>query len=63
MVRELAPWWIRWYLAPRVADQVDTAEAARESVAAVSESGADFLKVIVDRLPQRPAASRWGARP
>ncbi len=52
MLRELAPWWIRWYLAPRVAYQVDTDPAARESVAALSESGVDVVKVIVDQLPQ-----------
>ncbi len=52
MMRQLAPWWIAWYLAPRAAYQVDSEESAREAVAELSEAGVDFLKVIVDQLPE-----------
>lgn len=47
----LAPWWIDWYIAPRSAYQVDSAESAREAVQANAEAGADFIKVMVDTLP------------
>jgi imidazolonepropionase-like amidohydrolase len=53
MVREVAPWWIGWYVAPRTAHQVRGEEQARRTVAALSDGGVDFLKVIVDRLPDR----------
>ncbi len=51
MVEELAPWWIRWYLAPRVAYQVDSARTAENAVARNEKAGADFIKVVVDTLP------------
>jgi len=52
MVGEIAPWWIAWYVAPRTAHQVQGEEQARQTVAALSDGGVDFLKVIVDRLPE-----------
>jgi imidazolonepropionase-like amidohydrolase len=52
MVRGLLPWWLRWYLAPRLAHQVGDEAAARAAVAKLAESGVDFLKVIVDRIPE-----------
>jgi imidazolonepropionase-like amidohydrolase len=56
MVRDLLPWWIGWYLVPRVAYQVADEAAAREAVAELASSRVDFLKVIVDRIP--PTAPR-----
>tara|TARA_R110002049_G_scaffold16202_4_gene65112 strand:+ start:334 stop:1803 length:1470 start_codon:yes stop_codon:yes gene_type:complete len=51
MVEQLAPWWIKWYLKPRVATGVATPE---EAVAAVEErqaAGVDAIKVVVDSIP------------
>jgi imidazolonepropionase-like amidohydrolase len=47
----LAPWWIRWYLVPRVTRQVDTPEAARAAVREVVGYGPDAIKLSVDRIP------------
>lgn len=52
MVEGLLPWWLRWYVAPRVARQVGDETAARAAVAELAASGVDFLKVIVDRIPE-----------
>lgn len=51
MIEALAPWWIRWYLAPRIAYQVDTPVEARSAVAGNEQAGADFIKVVVDTMP------------
>jgi imidazolonepropionase-like amidohydrolase len=51
LVRGLLPWWIRWYLLPRVAYQAADEAAARTAVAELASSRVDFLKVIVDRIP------------
>lgn len=51
MVESLAPWWIGWFLAPRIAYQIDSAESARAAVLANRNAGADFIKVVVDTLP------------
>ncbi len=51
LLSRLAPWWIRWYLVPRVTRQVDTPEAARAAVAEVVGLGADVIKLSVDRIP------------
>jgi len=51
MVRELAPWWIAWYLAPRVAVTLASEAEARAAADAVAARGADFVKVVVDRIP------------
>jgi imidazolonepropionase-like amidohydrolase len=50
-VRLFAPWWIAWYVAPRSAAQVDTPEHARAAALANVRDGADFIKLMVDRLP------------
>ena len=50
-VRLFAPWWIAWYVAPRSAAQVDTPEHARAAAEANIREGADFIKLMVDRLP------------
>ena len=52
MVRELLPWWIRWYLLPRIAHQVADEASARAAVDGLAASGVDFVKVMVDRLPE-----------
>jgi imidazolonepropionase-like amidohydrolase len=46
-----APWWIRWYLVPRVASPVGTPDQAIEAVNAQADAGVDFIKVVVDRIP------------
>src|SRR5262245_2426189 len=52
MMQELLPWWIRWYLVPRIAYQVPDEAAARAAVAELAASGVDFVKVMVDRVPE-----------
>jgi imidazolonepropionase-like amidohydrolase len=59
LVRRIAPWWIAWYAAPRSAREVATPEAARSAADEVAQSGADFVKLIVDRVPAE--APRLGA--
>lgn len=51
MIQSLAPWWIRWYLAPRIAFEVETPQQARAAVMANETAGADFIKTVVDTLP------------
>ncbi|MFQ5513331.1 MAG: amidohydrolase family protein [Myxococcota bacterium] len=51
MVRALAPWWLAWYLAPRAARQVASEREIRDAIDRVAGEGADFLKVMVDRIP------------
>src|SRR2546429_3777655 len=53
VLRQLAPWWLRWYLIPRLAVQVDTPEAARAAVDEVVGKGADVIKLGVDHLPDQ----------
>ena len=53
VLRQLAPWWLRWYLIPRLAVQVDTPEAARSAVDEVVGKGADVIKIGVDHLPDQ----------
>ncbi len=53
VLRQLAPWWLRWYLIPRLAVQVDTPEAARSAVDEVVGEGADVIKIGVDHLPDQ----------
>src|SRR5215470_870517 len=49
----LAPWWIRWYLIPRVTRQVDSPDAARAAVREIAGYGADAIKLSVDRIPEQ----------
>jgi imidazolonepropionase-like amidohydrolase len=51
MLQKLAPWWLRWYLVPRLTHQVDSPEAARAAVAEIVSLGADVVKLAVDRIP------------
>ena len=51
LVRQIAPWWLAWYLAPRVAVGLASAEEARAAADARAAEGADFVKVVVDQIP------------
>jgi imidazolonepropionase-like amidohydrolase len=51
MVKQLTPWWLRWYLVPRVGVPLASPEEAREAVARRAERGGGFVKVVVDRIP------------
>ena len=51
LVRELAPWWISWYLLDKVATGVAN---NAEAIAAVNDrvdAGADAIKIVVDSIP------------
>jgi len=50
-LRELAPWWLRWYLIPRMTRQVANAAEARAAVDALAPSHPDVIKVAVDAVP------------
>jgi imidazolonepropionase-like amidohydrolase len=50
-LRELAPWWLRWYLIPRLTRQVANAAEARAAVDALAPSRPDVIKVAVDAVP------------
>jgi imidazolonepropionase-like amidohydrolase len=52
MVERLAPWWLRWYLAPRAGVPLASPEEARAAVARRAERGGGFVKVVVDRIPR-----------
>lgn len=59
LVRQMAPWWIAWYLAPRTAVALPSPAAARAAADARAAEGADFVKVAVDRIPlDAPRLSR-----
>ncbi len=45
------PGWIRWYVLPRYVREVGTEEEAVEAVDGIIDAGSDFVKVIVDRIP------------
>jgi imidazolonepropionase-like amidohydrolase len=45
------PWYLRWYLVPRIARQIDSPESARAAVVEVAGLGADVVKLSVDRIP------------
>jgi imidazolonepropionase-like amidohydrolase len=47
----LVPWWLRWYVKPRMTREVGTPEAARAAVAALVPSRPDVIKVAVDEVP------------
>jgi imidazolonepropionase-like amidohydrolase len=51
VLQRLAPWWIRWYLIPRVTRQVDSPEAARAAVREIAAFRPDVVKLSVDRIP------------
>ena len=51
LVEEFAPWWIEWYILPRVAVAVDDAAAATEAVDDLAARGADVVKIVIDAIP------------
>lgn len=51
LVDHLAPWWIRWYLRPKIATGVANAEQAIREVDARAAAGADAIKIVVDQIP------------
>jgi imidazolonepropionase-like amidohydrolase len=51
LVRAFAPFWIGWYLAPRMAVGLGSNAEAEAEVDALAARGADFIKVTVDRIP------------
>lgn len=52
MVRAASPWWLRWYIAPRVASELSSPEDARAAVIEHADQGTDFIKIVVDTIPQ-----------
>jgi len=63
LIRAFAPWWIGWYLAPRVAVAVDSPEAANEAIDRVAEQKPDAVKIVIDEIPlesprMRPEVAR-----
>lgn len=63
MVEALAPAWIAWYLAPRVAIGLPSRQEAEAAVDRLAAQGADAIKIVVDRIPlDSPRMSREMAR-
>lgn len=60
MLEAALPWWLRWYVVPQVADPIASPEQAEAVVAARADQGVDFLKLVVDRIPD--TAPRLDAR-
>jgi imidazolonepropionase-like amidohydrolase len=63
LVRAFAPWWIGWYLAPRVAVAVDSPAQANEVIDALAEQKPDAVKIVIDEVPlesprMRPEVAR-----
>lgn len=58
-----APWWIRWYAAPRMVQEAGTADAARQAVTNIAGMRPDFIKIVVDSIPSdAPHLSRAALR-
>jgi imidazolonepropionase-like amidohydrolase len=53
LVREFAPAWIAWYVAPRVAVGLDSVEDANEAVDDVAKHEPDAVKIVIDEIPLR----------
>jgi imidazolonepropionase-like amidohydrolase len=51
ILRRTVPWYLRWYVVPRLSREVGTPEEARTAVAALLAERPDVVKVAVDRLP------------
>ncbi len=51
MIKQLSPWWLRWYLAPRAGVPLATPDEARAATARHAEREGPFIKVVVDRIP------------
>ncbi len=51
MAQKVLPWWLAWYILPRIAHEVDTPGDAREAARTIHAGGADIMKIVVDSLP------------
>ncbi len=51
VMEQFTPWWLRWYVVPRLTRQVATVEEARNAVAELATSRPDVIKVTVDAVP------------
>jgi imidazolonepropionase-like amidohydrolase len=51
MFDRMLPWYLRWYLVPRLSRQIGLPEDARAAVDEVAGLGADVVKLSVDRIP------------
>jgi len=51
MIEALAPAWIAWYFAPKIATAVDSTAAAHDEVDQLAASGADAVKIAIDAIP------------
>ena len=49
--RAFAPWWIGWYLAPRLAVAVDSVEQANQAIDELAEHHPDAVKLVIDEIP------------
>ncbi|MBW2292763.1 MAG: amidohydrolase family protein [Deltaproteobacteria bacterium] len=59
IIQELAPGWIAWYFVSQVATAVDQIPEANREVDRLAQSGADAVKIVVDRIPlEAPRMSR-----
>lgn len=50
-IQELAPWWIRWYLEPRIGSPVANETEAQAVVNERADAGADAIKIVIDQIP------------
>ena len=51
MAEQILPWWLAWYVLPRLAHEVGSEEEARNATRAIYDSGADVVKIVVDSTP------------
>lgn len=49
---ELAPWWIRWYVAAHAVRPLATEHDVREAIAGLVEQRADVVKIAIDSIPE-----------
>ena len=54
ILQETLPFWVRWYVIPRLARQEATPDDARRAVAELLPQQPDVLKIAVDQLPIEP---------
>lgn len=59
IVKEFAPWWIEWYIVPRVAVAVDSEAAAEAAVDEIAANQPNAIKIVIDAIPlDAPRMSR-----
>jgi imidazolonepropionase-like amidohydrolase len=54
IMREMLPFWLRWYVVSRLTRQEATPDEARQAVAELLPEHPDVLKIAVDELPIEP---------